>query len=214
VSLAGQWNALGSELPETWSQADLRLELGDRSAADRAAALLGPAQPYRVEPTVLRLSSARDGSATSPDAVARLLARLDKGKINGTLTLIGSQKAAPRVAAELTTLVESWERALSELPADWSDLYAEIEFPSSDYIQRAAVLCIQMNPRRDGERNVFRFRAARKAGYGVSPGMARRCLERCDEEDIRGSVHVLRALSDTQLVATQGPVWLLAGKTV
>ena len=42
--------------------------------------------------------------------------------------------------------------------------------------------------------------------------MARRCFERCDAEDIRGSVRLLRALSDTKLVATQGPVWLLEGK--
>jgi hypothetical protein len=44
--------------------------------------------------------------------------------------------------------------------------------------------------------------------------MVRRCFERCDEEAIRGSVQVLRALSDSHLAATQGPVWLLAGKTV
>ena len=74
------------------------------------------------------------------------------------------------------------------------------------------MLCIQTNPRRDGKRAAFRV--ARRAGYGVSPEMARRCLERCDAEQIRGSVRVLHVLSDTKLVATQGPVWLIAGKTV
>ena len=72
-----------------------------------------------------------------------------------------------------------------------------------------------MNPRRDGEiapRSASAPRAT--AGYGVAPEMARRCFERCDAEEIRGSVQVLRALSDTQLVGTQGPVWLLDGKTV
>ena len=44
--------------------------------------------------------------------------------------------------------------------------------------------------------------------------MARRCLERCDEEDIRGSVAILRVLSDTHLVGTQGPVWILDGQTI
>jgi hypothetical protein len=44
--------------------------------------------------------------------------------------------------------------------------------------------------------------------------MARRCLERCDAEEIRGSVEVLRVLSDTHLVATQGPVWQLNGQTI
>jgi len=71
-----------------------------------------------------------------------------------------------------------------------------------------------MNPRRDGDRAAMRFRAAHTAGYGAAPGMVRRCFERCDSESICGSVHVLRALSDSHLVATQGPVWLLEGKTV
>jgi hypothetical protein len=71
-----------------------------------------------------------------------------------------------------------------------------------------------MNPRRDGHRAVLRFRCARVSGYGVSPEMARRCLERADREEIRGTVTVLRALSDTQHVATQGPVWQIDGQTV
>jgi hypothetical protein len=44
--------------------------------------------------------------------------------------------------------------------------------------------------------------------------MARRCFERCDAEAIRGEVVALRALSDTRLEATQGPVWLVDGQTV
>ena len=39
-------------------------------------------------------------------------------------------------------------------------------------------------------------------------------LERADREGIRGTVTVLRALSDTQHVGTQGPVWQLDGQTV
>ena len=89
-----------------------------------------------------------------------------------------------------------------------------LELLSTDYIERAAVHCIQMNPRRDGKRTALRFRAARRAGYGVWPEMARRCLERCDAEGIRGTVRVLRVLSDTKLVQTQGPVWIMSGQTV
>jgi hypothetical protein len=44
--------------------------------------------------------------------------------------------------------------------------------------------------------------------------MARRCLERCDAERIEGAVSVLRVLSDSQPVATQGPVWIANGKTI
>ena len=55
----------------------LRLELRDREAADRAAALLGPPSPSAPTPTILRFAVARDGSATGPDGVTRLLARID-----------------------------------------------------------------------------------------------------------------------------------------
>ncbi len=210
MSVAQQWNAIGSELPDTWARASLRLELRDRAAADEAAATLGPTGPYRVSATVLQFSVARDGSALGPQGVARLLARIPVG----VLSLSNSQAAVRSAEREETTLVESWDAALADLPADWSDLYAEVEFTSSDHIEPAAVLCVQMNPRRDGSRAAFAFRAAQRAGYGVAPGMARRCFERCDERGIRGSIKVLRVLSDTHLVATQGPVWLAGGKTL
>ena len=144
----------------------------------------------------------------------RLLRRLDDARIGGTLTALGSEKTIARPERALTSLVESWDAALIGLPSDWSDLAAEIHLLSTDYIDRAAVLCIQMNPRRSDDRAVFRFRAARRTGYGVAPGMARRCLERCDEENIHGSIEILRVLSDTHLAATQGPVWNIDGQTV
>ena len=44
--------------------------------------------------------------------------------------------------------------------------------------------------------------------------MVRRCLARLDEDGIPGEVRVLRALSDTHPVGTQGPVWYVEGKAV
>jgi len=214
VSLVGQWRELANGLPEGWRSAALRLELRDREAADRAAALLGPAQPFRAEPDTLRFASSRDGSATGPDGVSRLLARLDDARISGTLTLAGTERAVPQAPRGETLLTDAWDTALAGLPSDWSDLLAELTLRSSDYVERAAVLCIQMNPRRDGARAALRFRCARVAGYGVAPEMARRCLERSDHEGIRGTVTVLQALSDTQHVGTQGPVWQMNGQTV
>jgi hypothetical protein len=214
VSLVGEWRALEAGLPEGWVLVSLQLEIRDPGAVQRAAALLGPAGPYRARATVLRFTSARDGSAQGPDGIAGLLRRLDNARIGGTLTALGSERPAARTEREFTSLVESWDAALAVLPDDWSDLVAEAQLLSSDYFERAAVLCIQMNPRRVGDRAAFRFRAARRAGYGVAPEMARRCFERCDAESIRGSVAVLRVLSDTHLEATQGPVWILDGQTV
>jgi hypothetical protein len=211
VSVAHQWDAIGSELPQGWARAQLRLELKDRDAAEIAAAMLAPAGPYRSAPTVLLFTVARDGTSLSPENLTRLLRRVP----SGTLSLSGSQ-AAPEIVPrrESTRLTESWDRAIAGLPADWSDLYAEIELTSTDFIEPASVLCIQCNPRRDGNRAALRFRAARTRGYGVSPEMARRCLERCDEHGIHGAVAILRVISDSKHVGTQGPVWLANGKTL
>ena len=85
---------------------------------------------------------------------------------------------------------------------------------SSDYLERAALLMAPLNPSRYGGKPGFRFRVARRFGYGASTEMARRCFERLDEEGIRGAVRVLRALSDTHPVQTQGPVWYVGGRTV
>ena len=60
----------------------------------------------------------------------------------------------------------------------------------------------------------FRFRCARSFGYGASNQMVRRCLARLDEERIPGEVRILRALSDTHPVYTQGPVWRIGERSV
>ena len=93
-------------------------------------------------------------------------------------------------------------------------MYAEVELDSSDYLERGALLLAPVNPARVQERLAFRFRAARRFGYGASGGMTQRCFERLDGEGITGQVHVLRALSDTKPVYTQGPVWYVGGRAV
>jgi hypothetical protein len=100
------------------------------------------------------------------------------------------------------------------LPADWSDLFAEFELASSDFLAGAALHLAPINPRRDGTRLALQFRSARRFGYGAAPQMVRRCLERCDAAGIHGRVRFLRALSDTRPVQTQGPVWQLDGRTI
>ena len=213
--LVGQWKTLGSELPDGWSSADVTLQLRDHETADDAAQLLGPAQPYRAEPTTLRFSVARDGTAPSPDGIQRLLLLLDRRRIRGTLALAGVQVPQPQpVARELPSLVASWDAEVAKLPPDWSDLVAEIALTSSDYVELASLLCVPLNLRRDGDRAALRFRAASRFGYGASPSMVRRCLERCDAAGITGEVRMLRVLSDTKPVGTQGPVWVVSGTTV
>ncbi|HEY2939888.1 MAG TPA: hypothetical protein VGJ27_08750 [Gaiellaceae bacterium] len=213
MGLVEQWRAIQRSLAEGWGDARLRLRVADAGDSDRAAALLGPANPGRYG-TVISFSAARRGAGPSPELVRRLLARLDAEGIDGELELVGSGEGLPPARAEAHEFVPSWEAELEALPDDWSDIYAEVELASSDYLERAALLLAPLNPSRPGRWLGFRFRVARSFGYGASPEMARRCLARLDEEGIRGHVRVLHALSDTRPVQTQGPVWYVEGRSV
>ena len=167
MSVAQQWKVIGSELPD---------DVGARLAAARVARSRRPPirplqrwrRPARTasrrrscssrSPATAALSdpkASRDCSRASPPARCRSRIRRPRPR--------RSSARSPRSSTAGT-------RRSPDLPSDWSDLYAEIEFTSSDYIEPAAVLCIQMNPRRDGTRAAFNFRAARLAGYGVAPG--------------------------------------------
>lgn len=212
--LVDLWQHLGSKLPAGWQSAELRLDVADATHCDAAAQLLGPVQPYRLAPGALRFRTARDGSAPSPDGIQRLLRRLDQRGIKATLSIVSTAETPAPVAAPAETLVGAWQSALAKLPPDWSDALCEIELTSSDDIARASLLCTPLNARREGTRSVLVFRTASKFGYGASASMVHRCLERCDEAGIPGDLTVLRVLSDSRPVGTQGPVWLVGGKTV
>lgn len=214
VALVDQWQAIEQGLPEGWGEARLRLTVEDKAVAARAAGLLGPANPAR-HGKVIWFYVSRVGGGAVPDFVVRLLGRLDREGIEGALELVDVTEAAAQVPARPpATLVEQWDSLLAELPADWSDLWAEVELTSSDYLERGALLLAPVNPSRAGKRLAFRFRVARRFGYGASAEMTRRCLERLDEEGLTGAARILHALSDTKPVATQGPVWYVGGGAV
>jgi hypothetical protein len=213
MRLVDQWREIMGGLPEGWGDARLRLTVADPEDCDRAAAVLAPLNPGR-RGKVLRFFAARRGGGPSPDVVTRLLRRLDADGIRGELELVGSEEAVSVPAVSRQMLAATWDELVAGLPPDWSDLYAEVEFVSTDYLERAALLLAPLNPARYGDEVGFRFRVARRFGYGASPEMARRCLERLDQEDIRGQVRILYALSDTKPVATQGPVWYVGGRAV
>jgi hypothetical protein len=213
VSFVSEWNEIERGLPENWSDARLVLTVSDDANCDRAAALLGPANPGRSG-KLIRFFAGRRGAAPSPDLVRRLLRRLDDERIIGRLELVGSDEAeaAPEIAR--STLAAEWDAAAPTLPSDWSDLHAEVELRSSRDLEHAALALSPLNPSAAPGRPGFSFRVARRFGYGASPEMARRSLERLDEQDIAGELRVLRVLSDTRPVATQGPVWRVGGKAV
>jgi hypothetical protein len=213
VRLVEQFNAIERELPDRWASARLRLDVADDGRCDRAAALLGPANPGRRGKHI-RLTAARRGAGTGPEAVRRLLRRLDEEGIAGDLALVGADEAQVEVLRVRPRLADAWVNAVAALPPDWSDLYGEVRLDSTDFLERAALLLSPLNPARYGGPTGFRFRGARRFGYGTAPQVVARCLERCDEEGITGEVEILRVLSDTAPVATQGPVWHVGGRTV
>jgi hypothetical protein len=215
VLLASDFSRIERALPDNWAEVQLVLTVRDAGRCDRAAALLGPANPGR-RGNRIQFTVGRRAGGLAPDAVRRLLRRLDKERIAGRLELARTTVAAKEElrAAARPSLRGGWEAALATLPPDWSDVYAEIRLDSTDYLERAALMLAAVNPARYGSATGFRFRCARTFGYGVSPEVAARCLQHCDEEGITGSVTILRSLSDTYPVATQGPVWYIGGRSV
>jgi hypothetical protein len=215
MSLAADWQELERGLPQDWSTARLRLTIPDEGDCDRAAALLGPANPGR-RGKLIRFYAARRGAGPSPDGIRSLLRRIDSQGIQGELELelVGVDEAEPEPEISRATLAAAWDAASAALPPDWSDLYAEVELVSSDWLERAALLMAPVNPARYGGTPGFRFRVASSFGYGASVEMTRRCLERVDQEGIRGELRILRVLSDTRPVYTQGPVWYVEGRSV
>jgi hypothetical protein len=213
MALVDQWDTIEKGLDPRWNDAHVVLTLDDPTRIGRAAALLAPAGPVKSG-TALRFYVSRNGPGVGPEAVRRMLRRLEAEGIEGGLELAAATESAAPAAVERHSLAEAWDAALAVLPADWSDLLAELTIVSSDYLDLTALLMGPANPLRESGKLSFTFRAAQSFGYGASPAMARRCLERVDAAEIPGAVRVLRLMSDTHPVGTQGPVWYIDGKAV
>ena len=191
--------------------ADERRRTGRRSSSLRARpAVRGRRSGSR--------SRAAGSAAPAPTPSARVLERLDAEGIDARLSLPGHGRvpgAARREAPAARSLAAAWDETVAALPGRLVRPAAEVELASSDDVERAALLLGPVNPfLHDGVPPAFRFRAARRFGYGASPEMARRALERLDEEQIAGSLRVLRVQSDTAPVLTQGPVWREGGRAI
>jgi hypothetical protein len=214
VRLVEQWREIQARLPQGWQQARLRLTIDDEGERRRAATFLAPLMAGRSG-RAFRFVCTRPAAGPGPEAVRRTLRRLDEDGISGELELVSAEEAAaPATVAARRSFVEQWDEAIAALPPDWSDLYAEVKLASSDYVELAALLLAPVNPARYGGPLGLRFRCAKNFGYGASAGMTRRCFERLDAAGIRGTVEILRALSSTEPVDTQGPVWYVEGRAV
>jgi hypothetical protein len=218
MKLVDQWRTIEDGLPSGWE--DVRLTLTTEQPGDlpRAAQVLGSINVGKVG-SALVFHVRRAGGPEGPQAAKRLFERLDHDRTwclleQSHVRAAETAAAVPATgaAAVAVSIAESWDAALAPLPSDWTDLLCEIELESSDYLDRTALLCAPLNPTRDASRIAFTFRCSGRSGYGVSRSMARRCCERLDHDGITGSTRVLRVLSDTDNVDTQGPVWLVGGK--
>jgi hypothetical protein len=213
MGLVDQWTGIENGLDPNWGDARLDLVVDDDGRIGRAAALLAPAGPGRMGKSV-RFYTARRGDGVGPEAVRRMLKRIDDEGIAGTLTLDASGEAAPEPVISRASIAAEWDAALAVLPSDWSDLLCDLELTSTDHIEHGALLVAPLNPIQGIGRPGFRFRCAHSFGYGAAPQMVRRCLARLDEARIPGEVRVLRAFSDTHPVGTQGPVWRIGERAV
>ena len=213
-----QWQLLRANLPGDWERVRLSFSVEDPSQISAAAGVLGPLGAGRYEGQV-RIE-VHNSAVGGPEALRNLLRALDRKRIWGTLELVGVPTTTVRptvgepAPAPRSLLAESWDAALETLPPAWSDLLCELEVDSSDYLTRGALLGAPLNPTRNADALALRFRVARTKGYGAPPGLVRRCLERMDADGITGEITLLNALSETDNVYTQGPVWRVAGRSV
>lgn len=219
MKLVDQWRGIEAELPSDWEQVRLTLTTEQPEDLTRAAQVLGSITAGRVG-SGLVFDVDRAAGPNGTQKVIRLFERLDRERTWCLIEQSGVQAAAPADATaaerarEAASVAASWDAALAPLPSDWTDLLCELQIKSSSLLDRTALLCAPLNPTRDGSRVAFTFRVSGRSGYGASPSMARRCFERLDAEGIAGSTQVLRVLSDTSNVDTQGPVWLVGGKVL
>jgi hypothetical protein len=221
MKLVDQWSALERRLPVGWESVTLRLRPEQASDTGEAARLLGSMSPGLVGDE-LSLTVSRLGGSTGANAARRHFGVLDDARVWCELRqegdLVESAAATPGEepgsVAPSGSVRDDWDAVLVTLPSDWADLLCRLEIDSSDELPRTALLCAPLNPTKVEGELAFTFRCGRQAGYGVSPAMARRCFERLDEEGLPGRVEVLRLLSETDNVSTQGATWVVGGKTL
>lgn len=214
-----RWEKIEAELDPAWDTVFLSFVPEDGHAMTRAAGVLAPLGPGRSGKE-LRFQVSRHGGG--PDRLVNLLGRLDRNRIWGELTLVDSRvsepvpEAAPVLVNGERPLVEQWDDEIAKLPPGWRDLLAAIDLDSTDFLAQAALVGAPLNPARVPGEIALRFRVAAYGlgGYGAAQGMARRCLERMDATGVTGRLRIVDALSETDNVATQGPVWRIAGRSL
>jgi hypothetical protein len=200
-----QWKEIEARLDPDWDAVHLSFVPEDLNQAAAVLAPLGPGRSGRE----LRFQVLRGGAGV--DRLENILGRLDRKRVWGELALVDAHVTPPAAApapVRRPPLTEQWDRELVKLPPGWRDLTAELELESTDFLAQAALAGAPLNPSRIPGEIALRFRVTERGGggYGTSPEMTRRCLQRMDEIGVTGRLRELTALSDVDYVATQGPI--------
>lgn len=217
VRATERFEVILNELPRNWSTAQLVLTVEREADPERAALVLAPLAPGRRNRTFRFAVAAPGAAGPTVDAVKRAVARLDEESITARISLdevTAHESAQEETGGVGVSLAAQWDELSRAWPPRWSDALIELELASSDDIDPGALLLAPANPLLQHGTQSFRFRAAQRFGYGISSSMLRRCLERLDERAISGTLSLVRLLSETHPVATQGPVWRIASRSV
>ena len=219
VKLVDQWAALERRLPIDWETISLRLSTEQPDEVGEAARVLGPMNVGRVGDQ-LAVTVRRAGGASGPEAARRLFGRLDQARIWCLLEQdeIGVREPDDRDVGGGHGRRRRSPRRGTRLSPSSPRAGATCSAASSSHPATCCrgPRCSALPSTRRATAMPWRSRSAARAAtvYGVSPAMARRCFERLDAEGIEGEVSVLRVVSDTDNVATQGPVWYVGGKVL
>ena len=225
-----QWRGIEADLPEGWEEARLSFVVEQPAQAPAAAGVLGPLGPGRVGDEirfVRPLFGQRRNAGARRTSSAAWTASGSGGRWRcATSPRPPSRPVEPEVEGERPSAPRPLR---AHAPGRWfpsgmpssrrshptgaiSSAGSRSTPPTTS--RRAALLGAPLNPARIPGESAVRFRVSDTKGYGVSPLMARRCFERMDGQGVTGRLEVLTELADTRTVATQGPVWRVAGQSV
>ena len=221
MKLVDQWRTIEDGLPAGWE--DVRLTLTTEQPGDlpRAAQVLGPINAGKVGSSARLPRPPRRGPARGPDGDAPL--RAPRRRAN----LVPSRAVAARRAslgASASSVAEPARRCgvgRDELGRgarpppvrlDRSPLRARDRLEHAARPNGAPLRSAQPGPRRLAPRLHVPLLGPLRLRRLAVDGPA--LLRASRHESITGRTRVLRVLSDTDNVDTQGPVWLVGGKTL
>ena len=160
-----------------------------RSGPQRSAPLRCSHRPGRAARARRSASTSRaTGPVSDPKPFDECCAASTPRASTGTLELVAAAEAraaSPRPRARRSR--RRGTRRSPRSPPTGATCSASCRSFSSDHLDLTALLMgAGQSAARRADGLSFRFRAAHTFGYGASPGMVRRCLERVDEAGIPG----------------------------